>query len=81
MKLTLREHLSQFSQLLQGELFPILEERTGKLDGPAKRLVAILALIPLSRFVPVCGHWIGRPSKDRLALAARSWRKPYTGLD
>jgi hypothetical protein len=80
MKLTLREHLSQFSQLLQGELFPILEERTGKLDGPAKRLVAILALIPLSRFVPVCGHWIGRPSKDRLALASAFVAKAVYGF-
>lgn len=69
MKLTLRDQLTQFSQLLQAELFPILEETTGKLDRTAQRLVATLELVPLSRFVPACRGWMGRPAKDRVALA------------
>ena len=69
MKLSLRQQLTQFSHLLQTTLFPALEEVLGELDDKARRLVAILELIPLSRFVPASSHWMGRPMKDRNALA------------
>ena len=52
MKLTLRQQLTQFSHVLQTQLFPTLEEATGELDDTAKRLVATLEMIPLARFVP-----------------------------
>jgi hypothetical protein len=80
MKLTLRHQLTQFNHLLQGSLFPVLEETVGKLSQPARRLVAILELIPLSRFVPCASGWTGRPSKDRGALAAAFVAKAVYGI-
>ena len=69
MKLTLRQQLTQFSTTLQSKLFPILKDELGELSTPAKRLVATLEMIPLARFIPSSRGWIGRPSKDRLAIA------------
>ena len=77
MKLTLRQQLTQFAHLLQNELFPVLEETTGELDSTARRLVATLEMIPLSRFVPSSRGWNGRPSKDRYAVAC-AFAKNYT---
>lgn len=69
MKLTLRQQITQFAQVLQNELFPVLQQEFGELTAPAKRLLATLEMIPLARFVPSSRGWIGRPSKDRLAVA------------
>src|SRR5712671_4526611 len=69
MKLTLRQQIAQFSHVLQSQLFPILQDELGELSSPAKRLVATLEMIPLARFIPASRGWIGRPSKDRLAIA------------
>jgi len=69
MKLSLRQQLTQFSYLLQSSLFPVLEESLGELDQRARRLVAILEMIPLGRFVPASSGWMGRPQKNRYALA------------
>ncbi len=64
-----RDQLTQFSHLLQKSLFPVLEEETGSLSEPAKRLVSVLAMVPLQRYLPVSRGWNGRPAKDRHALA------------
>ena len=69
MQLTLRQQLTQFAHILQDHLFPKMEEAVGQLDDTARRLVAVLELIPLARFVPAARGWIGRPSKNRLAIA------------
>src|SRR5579864_9468554 len=69
MQLTLRQQLTQFAHLLQTSLFPIVEQEVGELSETGKRLVATLSMIPLQRFVPVSRGWIGRPQKDRLAIA------------
>jgi len=69
MKLTLRQQITQFAHVLQTRLFPSLEEEWGELSASAKRLVAVLEMIPLARFVPCSRGWIGRPAKDRLAIA------------
>lgn len=69
MQLTLRDQLTQFSHLLQKSLFPVLEEETGSLSESAKRLVSVLAMVPLQRYLPVSRGWNGRPAKDRHALA------------
>src|SRR6266700_8178282 len=69
MKLTLRQQITQFAHVLQTGLFPVLNEELGELTPPAKRLVATLEMIPLARFVPSSRGWVGRPSKDRLAIA------------
>ena len=79
MKLTLRQQITQFAQVLQTELFPVLREELGKLTAPAKRLVTTLEMIPLARFVPSSRGWIGRPSKDRLAIASAFVAKTVYG--
>jgi hypothetical protein len=80
MKLTLRQQLLQFAQVLQSQLFPVLEEATGELDETARRLVAVLEMMPLARFVPAAQGWIGRPCKDRLAIAAAFVAKAVYGF-
>src|ERR1700730_8535973 len=46
----------------------------------AKELVATLGMIPLARFVPSSRGWIGRPSKDRLAVACAFVAKAVYGF-
>jgi len=80
MKLTLRQQLTQFGHVLQSALFPALEEQLGELGEPAKRLIATLEMIPLARFIPSGRGWIGRPSKDRLAIASAFVAKAVYGF-
>jgi hypothetical protein len=80
MKLTLRQQITQFAHILQTGLFPVLEEQLGELGESAKRLVATLEMIPLSRFVPSSRGWMGRPSKDRLAIASAFVAKVVYGF-
>src|ERR1700693_4713597 len=80
MKLTLRQQLTQFGHVLQSALFPALEEELGELGEPAERLIASLEMIPLARFVPSARGWIGRPSKDRLAVASAFVAKAVYGF-
>src|SRR6266404_1460546 len=80
MKLTLRQQITKFSHVLQSQLFPILQDELGELTPPAKRLVATLEMIPLARFIPASRGWIGRPSKDRLAIASAFVAKAVYGF-
>ncbi len=80
MQLNLRQQITQFAHVLQNQLFPSLEEELGDLSGSAKRLVAVLEMIPLARFVPSSRGWIGRPSKDRLAIASAFVAKVVYGF-
>ena len=80
MKLNLRQQITQFAHVLQTGLFPVLEDELGELTAPAKRLVATLEMIPLARFVPCGSGWIGRPSKDRLAIASAFVAKAVYGF-
>jgi Transposase DDE domain/Transposase domain (DUF772) len=81
MKLTLRQQLTQFAHVLQAQLFPVVEEATGELDDRARQLIATLEMIPLARFVPASRGWIGRPAKDRLAIAAAFVAKAVYGFN
>ena len=80
MKLTLRQQITQFAHVLQTGLFPALSEELGELTESAKRLVATLEMIPLARFVPSNRGWVGRPSKDRLAIASAFVAKAVYGF-
>ena len=80
MKLTLRQQITQFAHVLQTGLFPALSEELGELTESAKRLVATLEMIPLARFVPSSRGWVGRPSKDRLAIASAFVAKAVYGF-
>ena len=46
----------------------------------AKRLSAVLSMIPLVRFVPMTRGWNGRPAKDRLAIASAFVAKAVLNL-
>jgi hypothetical protein len=80
MKLTLRQQLTQFAHVLQSSLFPVLEQEVGPLGDRAKQLVATLEMIPLARFIPSSIGWIGRPSKDRYAIACAFVAKAVYGF-
>jgi len=80
MKLNLRQQITQFAHVLQSGLFPCLEEELGELSGSARRLAAVLEMIPLARFVPSSRGWMGRPSKDRLAIASAFVAKAVYGF-
>jgi Transposase DDE domain/Transposase domain (DUF772) len=75
------EQLLRFSQVLQGSLFHRLELELGALSEKARLLVAVLTMLPLSRWVAPSRGWLGRPSKDRQALAAAFLAKAIYGLE
>jgi len=81
MKITLRQQITQFAHVLQTSLFPVLNEELGELTEPAQRLVATLEMNPLARFVPCSRGWMGRPSKDRLAIASAFVAKAVYGFN
>jgi hypothetical protein len=65
----LRETLSVYWQSLQGELFPALEEELGPLGKRHRDLVTVLELARVEAFVRDWSGLVGRPKKDRAALA------------
>ena len=65
----LRETLSSYWQSLQGELFPKLEEELGPLGERYRDLVTVLELARVESFVKDWPGLVGRPRKDRAALA------------
>ncbi len=65
----LRETLSSYWQSLQGELFPKLEEELGPLGERYRDLVTVLELARLEAVVKDWPGLVGRPRKDRAALA------------
>lgn len=81
MQSTPRERLLQFSHVLQTVLFDRLELELGPLSGNARLLVAVLSMLPLTRWIAPQRGWRGRPSKDRQALAAAFLAKAIYGLE
>lgn len=81
MQITPRERLLHYAQLLQGTLFGILEAATGPLSVKARLLIAVLEMVPLSRQLPCARGWLGRPAKDRQALASAFVAKSVYGLE
>ncbi len=65
----LRETLSGYWQSLQGELFPALAEELGPLGARYRDLVTVLELARVEAFVKDWPGLVGRPRKDRAALA------------
>jgi len=80
MKLNLRQQITQFAQVMQAQLFPILENELGELSPCATRLVSTLEMIPLTRYIPASRGWMGRPSKDREAIARAFIAKAVYGF-
>jgi Transposase DDE domain/Transposase domain (DUF772) len=81
--MSFRQNLSQFWSNVQCRLFPLLEEDLGKLTPDHKKLAAILELVRIEEFIPSGEFNLGRPSKDRRAIARAFIAKivfklPYT---
>ena len=81
MQSTPRERLEQFAHVLQDHLFGCLEEQIGPLSEKARLLVAVLSAVPLGRYIAPSRGWVGRPPKDRLALAAAFLAKAVYGIE
>lgn len=77
---TPRERLLHYAHLLQGTLFGMLETETGPLAEKARLLAAVLEMVPMSQQLPCARGWLGRPAKDRQALAAAFLAKSVYGL-
>ena len=72
MNLTLSDQLKQFVRVLQGALFPTLEEELGPLTEKHRQVVAVLNMIRLEALIASPGGGVGRPLKDRRAIARAS---------
>ena len=69
MQLTLSGQLKQFLRVMQGCLFPKLEEQLGPLTDKLRQLIAILELVQIESMVgPWCGG-VGRPALYERAIA------------
>src|SRR6266496_112900 len=69
MKLTLSDQLTQFMRVLQGALFPTLQEELGPLTEKHQQLVSVLSMIRIEGVVAGWDGGVGRPAKDRRAIA------------
>jgi hypothetical protein len=69
MKLTLSDQLTQFMRVLQGALFPTLQEELGPLTEKHRQLVAVLGMIRIEGSIAGSAGGVGRPAKDRRAMA------------
>jgi Transposase DDE domain/Transposase domain (DUF772) len=80
MQISSPEHLVQFKNLLQTELFPVLESAVGPLSKQSQLLTAVLALEPLPRFVKSRRCCRGRRPSNRLRLATAFFAKAVYNL-
>lgn len=81
MQINPRERLLHYAHLLQDTLFGVLEAETGPVSEKARLLIAVLEMVPLSRQLPCARGWLGRPAKDRQALASAFVAKSVYGLE
>jgi hypothetical protein len=69
MQLTFSDQLKQFVRIMQGSLFPALEEQLGPLSSKHQQLVMVLGMIEIEAMVSAWLGGVGRPAKDRRAIA------------
>jgi hypothetical protein len=69
MQLTVSGLLNQFQRIMQGVLFPALQEQLGPLSDKHRQLSAVLCLIRVEAFVGSWSGGVGRPAKHRRAMA------------
>lgn len=70
MNTTCKSRLSQFWNHLQHELFPFLREADHLELSPAlEKVIRVLEFTQVDRFIPSSRGFVGRPPKDRVALA------------
>jgi hypothetical protein len=81
MNLNLRERISQFHSLLQHELLPLIEADLGeRLTPKLQELLRIWEMVEIERFVSRWRGLIGRPPRERAALARALVAKTVLGL-
>jgi len=77
----LRDRLSQFHTQFQQELVPLTEANLGaRLTPKLEQLLRIWEMVQIERFVPVGRGWVGRPARERTALARAFVAKAVLGL-
>ena len=69
MKLTFFEHLNQFMRVLQGSLFPVMKENLGLLTDKHRQVLTVLGMVSIEGMIPCWTGGVGRPHKDRRAMA------------
>jgi hypothetical protein len=69
MQLTLSGQLKQFLRVMQGCLFPILEEQLGPLTDKLRQLIAVLELVQIDAMVGPWRGGVGRPARHERAIA------------
>jgi len=69
MKLTLTDQLTQFMRVMQGALFPALQEELEPLTEKHRQLVALLNMLRIEVLIGCWQGGVGRPEKDRRAIA------------
>lgn len=65
----LNEKLSQCWRMIQGNLFPWLQEELGPLTEKQQKLITVLELTRVEKFIPGYHGYVGRPQDDRCAIA------------
>lgn len=78
--MNLKERISWLMGTVQQSLFPYLDEcLPTPLTESEKRLVKLLELIKIESHVPVSAsrQWLGRPIKEREAIAGRLLPRPF----
>jgi hypothetical protein len=61
--------LAQFGNILQGRLLPRLEEELGSLTPKQEQLVRVLGLLGMDGWIASRRGRVGRPRRDRVAIA------------
>ena len=69
MQLTLSGQLMQFLRVMQGSLFPMLEEALGPLTAKLRQLIAVLELVQIDAMVGPWRGGVGRPALHERAIA------------
>lgn len=81
MNTALRERLTQFHRRFQQELVPLVEADLGQPLTPVmERLLCIWERVEIERFVPSSRGLVGRPPRERAALARAFVAKAVLGL-
>jgi hypothetical protein len=76
---SLLQMLSQYGNILQTQMFPVLQEGTGELDEGHQKFVRILTLLYLDRFTEV-QNGPGRPPASRANIARAFVAKAVFGI-
>ena len=81
MQLTVSKLLNQFQRIMQGVLFPTLEEQLGPLSDKHQQLVSVLGLVGIETLVGPWSGGVGRPAKHRRAIVRAFVAKAVLNLN